>query len=378
ILESIMTSHAPYIGAQYGLQHKYAPSPFIAGSEWHLASHSQRVHVFITKTTMTETTCLRQSLDWQSSPRASPQSAQETSDEIPWDAINTPASTTRDSHDPIVWGPLPPSSHAPLNGSSSQGVLELISLHQITLDHRDHPIDPTRYITELEAFGEEHFARRLVVQIEDFFELPQRYELALEERIQDVKQRCDFLECPPNIYPLDTRDWICEVERYETTKINYPAWPGEYVQSYALVYLSQSFGRLHYTPPTDLCPDAIPSAAILLISLHEERREQYGIGNFTPIISFKLRTPAPLKALGHYHQLQKEGEFLAICQDLQYIQYYGGSSYIQKPSEHYTREPDENPRIEDLELRDYEELAIMVQGCPVTGTTVSQLVEDLQ
>ncbi|RSL84870.1 hypothetical protein CDV31_016645, partial [Fusarium ambrosium] len=207
---------------------------------------------------------------------------QETSDEITWDAINTPASTTRDSHDPIVSGSLPqtapPSSHAPLNGSSSQRVLELISLHQITLDHRDHPIDPTRYITELEAFGEEHFARRLVVKIEDFFELSQRYELALEERIQDVKQRCDFLECPryerPNIYPLDTRDWICEVEQYETTKINYPAWPGEYVQSYALVYLSQSFGRLHYTPPTDLCPDAIPSAAILLISLHEERREQ--------------------------------------------------------------------------------------------------------
>ncbi|RSL96367.1 hypothetical protein CDV31_013507, partial [Fusarium ambrosium] len=70
-------------------------------------------------------------LDWQSSPRASPQSAQETSDEIPWDAINTPASTTRDSHNPIVSDPLPqtapPSSHAPLNGSSSQGDIWTLS-----------------------------------------------------------------------------------------------------------------------------------------------------------------------------------------------------------------------------------------------------------
>ncbi|RSL38471.1 hypothetical protein CEP51_016915, partial [Fusarium floridanum] len=353
-------------------------------SEWHLASHSQRVHVFITKTTMTETTCLRESLDWQSSPLASPQSAQETSDEITWDAINTPASTTRDSHDPIVSGSLPqtapPSSHAPLNRSSSQRVLELISLHQITLDHRDHPIDPTRYITELEAFGEEHFARRLVVQIEDFFELSQRYELALEERIQDVKQRCDFLECPrykrPNIYPLDTRDWICEVERYETTKINYPAWPGEYVQRYALVYLSQSFGRLHYTPPTDLCPDAIPSAAILLILLHEERREQYGIGSFTPTISLELRNLGFLEVFRPYYQLQKDkNEPPATNVDWQHIQKHGGSSYIQKLRRYCIQKHGKNQRLEDVHFRDYKELASMFPGYPTTNKTVPQLIE---
>lgn len=372
-----------YIGTQYGLQHKYAPYPFIAGSEQHLASHSQRVHIFITKTIMTETTCLRESPDWQFSPRASPQSAQETPDETSSDAINTPTSTTRDSHDPIVWAPFPqtaPSSNAPFDWLLSQRVLELISLHQITLDHR---IDPTSYITELQAFREEHFARRLVVQIEDFFLLPPRYELALEDRIQDVKQRCDLLECPRherlNGCQLDTQAWICEAERYETTKVSYPAWPGEYVQMYALVYLSQSFGRLHYAPPTDLCPDAIPSAAALLISLHQKRREQYGIRSFTPTISLELRNPSFLEVLGPYYQLQKDKtEILATNVDWQHIQKHGGSSYIQQLHRYCNQKHGKNQRLEDIELRDYKELASLFPGYPTTNKTVPQLIERCQ
>lgn len=330
---------------------------------------------------MTKTTCLRESLDWEFNPRPSPQSAQERSGEIPSDETSTPASTTCDSHDSIVRASLPqtaPSSNAPLNERFSQGVLELISLHQITLDDC-HPIDPASYITELEAFGEAHFARRYVVQIEHFFGLPQRYGLALEERIQDVKRRCDFLECPqherPNGCPLDTRDCICEVERYVTTKINYAAWPGEHVQSYTVVCLSQLFGRLHYTPPTNMCPDEIPSASALLISLHEERRMQYGIGSFTPTISLKLRNPDFLEVLGPYYQLQKEkDEVLATYVDWQHIQKYGGNSYIQNLRLHYTWKHDTNPRLEDVELRDYKELASMFQGRPAANKTVPQLI----
>jgi hypothetical protein len=128
-----------------------------------------------------------------------------------------------------------------------------------------------------------------------------------------------------------------------------------------------------------MCPDEIPSASALLISLHEERRMQYGIGSFTPTISLKLRNPGFLEDLGLYYQLQKEeGEFLATCEDWQYIQDHGGNSYIQRLSRHYIQKHDKNPTLEDVELLDYKELASMFQGCPDTGRTVSQLIEDLQ
>ncbi|RSL73740.1 hypothetical protein CEP54_000287 [Fusarium duplospermum] len=332
------------------------------------------------------TASAREGLNWDPSLYTWPRHIQETSDEISSDEINTPASTTSDSFARVSLpptAPAAPASNAPLNGRLGRGLLELISLYQITIDHRRYPIDPVRYIIELEAFGEEHFARRLVVQIEEFFELSQRYELTLEDRIQDVKQRCDFLECPryerPNISPLDTRDWICEVERYETTKINYPAWPEKQVQSYALVCLSQLFGRLHYTPPTNMCPDQIPSATALLISLHEKRRGHYGIGCFTPTISLKLRDPGFLEVLGRHYRLQKEeGEFLATCEDWQYIQDRGRNSYIQRLFWYCIQQHDQNPKFEDSELLDYKELASRFQGIPDTDKTVSRLIEDLQ
>jgi hypothetical protein len=124
-----------------------------------------------------------------------------------------------------------------------------------------------------------------------------------------------------------------------------------------------------------MCPDEIPSASALLISLHEERRKQYGIGSFTPTISLKLRNPDFLEVLGPYYQLQKEkDEVLATYVDWQHIQKYGGNSYIQNLRLHYTRKHDKNPRLEDIELRDYKGLASVFQGRPATNKTVPQLI----
>ena len=212
---------------------------------------------------MTETT--RRSLDNDPVPHASPQSAQETPDEIPSNEINTPTSMTRDSHDSSVQTPLPqpaPPSDS-LDEQLSQEVLEIICLDQAAFGSSG---GPASYITMLKTMGKDSFMGGLASRIEAFYGLPYRGGNVSKDHIKDLQRQCGLTECPrneqPNPDPPDSRSWT---QGYSTDSPN-----GFY--EHLLVYTAQGFGRLRYTLPANMSRDGLPNHLALLMLLRKDRR----------------------------------------------------------------------------------------------------------
>ncbi|KAM6508364.1 hypothetical protein FALCPG4_018233 [Fusarium falciforme] len=207
---------------------------------------------------MTETT--RKSLDKDPVPHASPQSAQETPDEMPSNEINRPTSTTRDSHGSSVQAslpqPAPPSDS--LDELLSQEVLEIICLHQAILGSSG---GPAFYIAELKAKGKDAFMEDLASLMEGYYLLPCRGGHVSRGRIKDLQQQCGLRECPRNeqLTPDPPDSWrsiSCSREVYERM----------------LVFTAQEFGRLGYMLPARMNSDKLLHHLALLISLWEDRR----------------------------------------------------------------------------------------------------------
>ncbi|KAJ3469724.1 hypothetical protein MRS44_003789 [Fusarium solani] len=222
---------------------------------------------------MTETT--RRSLDKDPVPHASPQSAQETPDEIPLDETNTPTSTTRDSHDSSVQASLPQAAlpSDSLDGKLNQEVLEMICIHQATFGSS---IKPAYYITMLKTMGKDIFMEGLASRIEGFHNLSYRGGSVSEGYIKHLQRQCGLIECPRNEQPTpnppDSWHSICELQRYKGLETNYSAWPHEEFRGYSSVYTAQAFGCLGYTLPVNMGCDQLPNHLALLVSLCKDRR----------------------------------------------------------------------------------------------------------
>ncbi|EXK78008.1 hypothetical protein FOQG_17300 [Fusarium oxysporum f. sp. raphani 54005] len=155
----------------------------------------------------------------------------------------------------------------------SRKVLKVICLREAW--KRD-PIDPGHHVQEVRKLGSEQYTLQLLESMEKTLELSPEPSRNLEERIGLTKQRLRLLQCPqdrwPNLNEPKFSVWggLVVLEHYETHESNFLHWPLKCLDSHALIFAAQAFGRLGYMFPSNIDLDKVSSFLNVLICLHHD------------------------------------------------------------------------------------------------------------
>ncbi|KAH7228589.1 uncharacterized protein BKA55DRAFT_526577 [Fusarium redolens] len=161
----------------------------------------------------------------------------------------------------------------PLKELPSRKVLKLICLREAW---KRGLIDPGHHVQEIRKLGSEQYALQLLESMEKTLELSPEPSRNLEERIDLTKQRLRLLQCPQDKWPNHNEPkfsvWggLVVLEHYETHESNFLDWPLKYLDSHALIFTAQAFGRLGYMFPSNIDLDKVSSFFNVLICIHQD------------------------------------------------------------------------------------------------------------
>jgi hypothetical protein len=184
----------------------------------------------------------------------------------------------------------------PLKNLLSREVLEVICLYGALCEDKK---DPQNHLSSVQALGPEEAMLQLVSEMERT--LDKESHGKLEERIQLVKQctqypRAEWSKADTPILSIWGCLWM--LEHYKAHMPKFLEWPSKDFDSYALIFASQGFGRLHHMLPSDIGLDEVSSFLSVLVSLHHRKRgTQDNNGSADLTANSNLSNPRLVKAL---------------------------------------------------------------------------------
>ncbi|KAF4470075.1 hypothetical protein FALBO_3020 [Fusarium albosuccineum] len=184
-------------------------------------------------------------------------------------------------------------SPSTLKGLLTRPVLKVIGLHEAFCGAHT---EPQSHVDKLHALGSEEFILQLLPPIAESLGLHLQPVITLEQLIQLAEQHCHLRECPqyerPNVDNSDLSLWVslCELQCYKSLQADYRSWPREDFDSYALIFASQAFGRLHYMLPAKMNLDEVSNILTVLTLLCRDKYIHDGAGNH--ILSISAKSPA--------------------------------------------------------------------------------------